>query len=202
MNSSDKDIKWHPLSIQKNDRNKKYGHKSCILWFTGLSGSGKSTIANALQRKLFAEDILVYLLDGDNLRYGINKNLTFHPNDRKENIRRTAEIGRLFVDAGLVVLASLISPSEMDRGMARELFEPGDFIEIYVECPLKECEKRDPKGLYKKARNGEIQQFTGIDQPYEEPENPEIIINTDTMTISECVKTISSYLFNKYKLRG
>jgi adenylylsulfate kinase len=196
----DKHVVWHQSIIKKEDRQKQHGHKSLMIWFTGLSGSGKSTIANALQQELYKRSVSVYLLDGDNLRHGINRHLSFTTEDRKENIRRTAEIGKLFVDAGIVVLAALISPFEEDRINARALFEPDEFIEVYVKCSLQECEKRDPKGLYKKARKGEIQQFTGIDQPYEEPQNPEVIIDTDVLTISESVEILSSYLFDKVHL--
>ncbi|CAM3868159.1 adenylyl-sulfate kinase [Aeromicrobium ponti] len=187
-------VVWHDSIINKEARQKQFGHKSIMVWFTGLSGSGKSTIANALQYELFKQNISVYLLDGDNLRHGINKNLSFSEADRKENIRRTAEVGKLFVDAGVVILAALISPFEEDRLNARSLFQPGEFIEVYVNCSLQECEKRDPKGLYKKARSGVIKQFTGIDQPYEEPRNPEIIIDSDNLTINESVKIITKYL--------
>ncbi|GLB61953.1 adenylyl-sulfate kinase [Cytobacillus sp. NCCP-133] len=187
-------VVWHDSIINKEDRQKQFGHKSIMVWFTGLSGSGKSTIANALQYELFKQNITVYLLDGDNLRHGINKNLSFSEADRKENIRRTAEVSKLFVDAGVVILAALISPFEEDRLNARSLFQPGEFIEVYVKCSLQECEKRDPKGLYKKARSGVIKQFTGIDQPYEEPRNPEIIIDTNRLTINESVKAIIKYL--------
>ncbi|WP_078430972.1 adenylyl-sulfate kinase [Alkalihalobacterium alkalinitrilicum] len=193
-------IVWHHSNITKQDRQKLHGHKSLMLWFTGLSGSGKSTIANALQHELFKAGVSVYLLDGDNLRHGINRNLTFSEEDRKENVRRTAEVGKLFVDAGIVVLAALISPYEEDRKQARSLFEPGEFIEVYVKCSLQECEKRDPKGLYKKARNGEIPQFTGISQPYEEPKSPEIIVDTTTMSVEKCVQKIKSFIEKKLSL--
>ena len=198
--NSDKNVIWHTSTVNKEDKQKLHGHKSLMIWFTGLSGSGKSTIANALQLELYKKRVSVYLLDGDNLRHGINKGLTFTEDDRKENIRRTAEIGKLFVDAGMVVLAALISPYEKDRQNARSIFIKEEFIEIYVKCPLEECENRDPKGLYKKARQGEIRQFTGIDQPYEEPTNPEIIIDTNVLSIQECVEIITSHLFNKVGL--
>ncbi len=171
-----------------------------MIWFTGLSGSGKSTIANVLQIELFKKGISVYLLDGDNLRHGINKDLTFTQEDRKENVRRTAEIGSLLVDAGIIVLAAIISPFASERERARSIFNQGEFIEVYIKCPIEECEKRDPKGLYKKVRDGKIAHFTGVDQPYEEPQNPEIILDTTELSIEECVKTISSYLFDKIKI--
>ncbi|MEH6991385.1 adenylyl-sulfate kinase [Neobacillus drentensis] len=190
-------VVWHQSSIKKEDREIQHGHKSIMIWFTGLSGSGKSTIASALQHKLFEKNISVYLLDGDNLRHGINKNLSFSAEDRKENIRRTAEIGKLFVDAGIVVLAALISPFEKERLNARALYKQGDFIEVYIKCSLLECENRDPKGLYKKARKGEIKQFTGIDQPYEEPKNPEIVIDTTKLTVDESVEILLSTIFDK-----
>ncbi|MFV8827430.1 adenylyl-sulfate kinase [Alkalihalobacterium sp. APHAB7] len=194
-------IVWHQSDITKEDRQKLHGHKSLMIWFTGLSGSGKSTIANALQHELYKDGSSVYLLDGDNLRHGINRNLTFTEEDRKENVRRTAEVGKLFVDAGVVVLAALISPYAADREQARKLFEPEEFVEVYVKCSLQECEKRDPKGLYKRARLGEIKQFTGISQPYEEPQNPEITIDTTVMSVKESVQEIQSYLKNKIHLR-
>lgn len=196
----DRNVVWHQSTITKIDRQKQHGHKSLMIWFTGLSGSGKSTIANALQNKLYKKNISVYVLDGDNLRHGINKTLSFNAEDRKENIRRTAEIGKLFVDAGVVVLAALISPFEEDRINTRSIFESNEFIEVYVKCSLEECENRDPKGLYKKARRGEIKQFTGIDQHYEEPINPEITIDTNKLSVDESVEIILSYLLNKVGL--
>ncbi|WP_264739394.1 adenylyl-sulfate kinase [Cytobacillus firmus] len=198
---SDKNIVWHQSAINKEDRRKLNGHKSLMIWLTGLSGSGKSTIANALQHELYKNNVCVYLLDGDNLRHGINSNLSFSPEDRKENIRRTAEIGKLFVDAGIVVLAAVISPFEEDRLHARAIFLEDEFIEVYVKCSLLECEKRDPKGLYKKARNGEIKQFTGIDQPYEEPENPEVVLDTTELSLVQSVELLSSYIFERAGLK-
>lgn len=198
----DKNITWHKQTITKADRQKQNGHKSFMVWLTGLSGSGKSTVANALQASLYKEGIQVYLLDGDNLRHGINRNLSFDAKDRKENIRRAAEIGKLFVDAGFVVIAALISPHEEDRKQARVLFDTDEFIEVYVKCPIDVCASRDPKGLYKKARNGEIKNFTGIHQPYEEPQNPEITINTNKLSIDECVEKIKDYLIHTIQLKN
>lgn len=191
---------WHESVLKKEDRQALHGHKSLMIWFTGLSGSGKSTVANALQLKLYQQGISSYLLDGDNLRHGINKDLSFSEKDRKENIRRTAEIGKLFVDAGIVVLAALISPYEEDRECARFLFNKGEFIEVYVACPIEECQKRDPKGLYKKAINGEIKGFTGIDDPYEEPKNPDIILKTNEFSVDKCTDKIIHYLFQQINL--
>lgn len=201
VNENDKNIIWHHSVIKKEDRQKLNGHKSLMIWFTGLSGSGKSTIANALQHELFKNNVSVYLLDGDNLRHGINSNLSFSSEDRKENIRRTAEIGKLFVDAGIVVLAAVISPFEKDRLNARKIFPADEFIEVYVKCSLEECEKRDPKGLYKKARNGEIKQFTGIDQPYDEPKNPEIVLDTNQLSLVQSVELLTSYIFESAGLK-
>jgi adenylylsulfate kinase len=194
-------IVWHQSNVTKKNRQQLNGHKSMMLWFTGLSGSGKSTIANALQNELFKKGVHCYLLDGDNLRHGINRNLTFSAEDRKENIRRTAEVGKLFVDAGVVTLAALISPYKEDRNKARSLFEPNEFIEVYVKCSLKECENRDPKGLYKKARRGEIPQFTGISQSYEEPEKPEIQVDTTNLSIEESVQKILPFILRKLDLK-
>jgi adenylylsulfate kinase len=194
-------IVWHQSKITKKDRQILNGHKSMMFWFTGLSGSGKSTIANAIQNELFHKGIHCYLLDGDNLRYGINRNLAFSSDDRKENIRRTAEVGKLFVDAGIVVLAALISPYKEDREKARALFEPNEFIEVYIKCSLQECEKRDPKGLYKKARLGEVPQFTGISQPYEEPKNPDIQIDTTNSSVKESVQKILPCILKKLDLK-
>jgi adenylylsulfate kinase len=172
------------------------GQKGATLWFTGLSGSGKSTIAVALENTLHQHGKLSYRLDGDNIRLGINKNLGFSAEDRTENIRRIGEISKLFVDSAVFALSSFISPYREDRNKVRELHDESgyNFIEVYVDCPLAEAEKRDPKGLYKKARAGEIKNFTGIDDPYEAPENPEIHLRTDQMTVEEEVSTIINYL--------
>jgi len=183
--------------LTKKDRQKLKGHKSVILWFTGLSGSGKSTIAHALEEKLYQRGIHTYILDGDNIRKGLNKDLGFSPEDRKENIRRLGEVAKLFVDAGLIVMVAAISPYKSDRNFVRNLVEPGEFVEIYVKCPLEICEARDPKGLYKKARQGIIKNFTGINAPYEEPENPEIVIESDKESIEEAVNKILRFLEEK-----
>ncbi|MBB3868839.1 adenylyl-sulfate kinase [Geobacillus sp. NFOSA3] len=195
-------IVWHQTSITKKDRRKRNGHHSAILWFTGLSGSGKSTIANAVSKKLFDLGIQNYVLDGDNIRHGLNKDLGFSVEDRTENIRRIGEVAKLFVDSGQFVLTAFISPFAQDRELVRNLVEKDEFIEIYVKCPLEECERRDPKGLYKKARNGEIRDFTGIDSPYEAPVSPELILETDRYTIDECANQVLAYLRNRNFIKG
>ncbi|NMD69198.1 adenylyl-sulfate kinase [Bacillus sp. DNRA2] len=187
-------ITWHELSLSKESRRKQNGHQSFVLWFTGLSGSGKSTVANAVAQKLFETGIRNYVLDGDNVRHGLNKDLGFSDEDRTENIRRIGEVAKLFVDSGQVVLTAFISPFIVDRELVRNLLEEDEFVEIYVNCPLEECEKRDPKGLYDKARKGLIPDFTGIHSPYEEPHNPELVVNTSESTVEECVEQIIQYL--------
>lgn len=193
-NEPTENIVWHKNAVSKADRQSLNQHKSMIIWFTGFSGSGKSTLANELEKILHSQGIRTYLLDGDNLRYGINKNLGFGSEDRKENIRRIAEVGKLFVDAGVVVLAAAISPFETDRKAARERFGTGEFIEVYVKCSIAECENRDPKGLYKKARAGEITDFTGISQVYEEPRNPELVLDTSIQTLDESLAQLTAYV--------
>lgn len=186
-------VVWHHASVTKEDRERLLKQKGLLLWFTGLSGAGKSTIANALEKRLFEMGKLTYLLDGDNIRHGLNRDLGFSVEDRKENIRRIGEVGKLFVDAGIITLATFISPLKEDRQKVRELLKE-NFIEIFVDCSLEVCESRDPKNLYRKARRGEIKEFTGISSPYEKPENPEITISTDKQTIEECVDRIIRYL--------
>lgn len=185
-------VTWHEGEISRDDRNQLLGQKGATLWFTGLSGSGKSTIAVALEKALHARGRLAYRLDGDNVRLGINKNLGFSAEDRAENIRRIGEIAKLFVDAGTIVLSSFVSPYRGDRDLVRKLHVDGgiDFIEVYVDVPLAEAEKRDPKGLYKKARAGEIKNFTGISDPYEAPENPDIHLHTADMTLQQEVEAL------------
>ncbi|MED0585762.1 adenylyl-sulfate kinase [Bacillus subtilis] len=190
-------IIWHPAAISKSDRQSLNGHKSCVLWFTGLSGSGKSVLANAVDEKLYRKGIQSYVLDGDNIRHGLNKDLGFQTGDRIENIRRIGEVAKLFVDSGQMILTAFISPFREDRDMVRALFPKGEFFEIYVKCPLHVCEQRDPKGLYKKARNGEIKHFTGIDSPYEAPLSPDFIIESDQTSISDGAELIINALQNK-----
>ncbi|RHW20189.1 adenylyl-sulfate kinase [Pseudomonas jilinensis] len=180
--------------ISKEQRSAQKRQKPCIIWFTGLSGAGKSTLASALEQKLFELNHHTYLLDGDNLRHGLNKDLGFSDADRQENIRRIGELAALFVDAGLLVLAAFISPFRAERRMVRELVGPGEFIEIYVATPLSTCEQRDPKGLYKKARAGEIRNFTGIDSEYEAPANPELVVDTSVQTLDQSVDQIAAFL--------
>ncbi|UFJ43263.1 adenylyl-sulfate kinase [Brevibacillus humidisoli] len=192
--SKSTDICWHDSKVNKEDRRTLNGHKSCVLWFTGLSGSGKSTLATELEKELYQRRIRTYVLDGDNLRYGLNRDLGFSREERTENIRRIGELSKLFVDAGLITLCAIISPFRGDRDQVRCLFEPGEFIEIYVKCPLSECERRDPKGLYQKARAGQIQNFTGISAPYEVPDQPDMIIETDKQSVSQSVEQLLTYL--------
>lgn len=187
-------IVWHEASVTKEERHLMNQHQGGILWLTGLSGSGKSTLANAVEKRLHEMGIRSYVLDGDNIRHGLNKDLGFSEKDRKENIRRIGEVSKLFVDAGILVITAFISPYQQDRQLAREMVETKDFNEVYLKCPLKECEKRDPKGLYKKARKGEIVQFTGISAPYEEPDDPELVIETDKNTIDGSLDQMISYL--------
>ena len=192
--SSSKNIIWHHHQISKQQRAKLKDQKPCILWFTGLSGSGKSTIANAVESKLYEMGKHTYLLDGDNIRHGLNAGLGFSVEDRAENIRRIGEVSKLFVDAGLIVLSAFISPFQKERDRVRSMVEEGEFIEIFVDAPLEICESRDPKGLYKKARSGEIAEFTGISSPYEAPKNPEIHIRNDKRDIEECAEEVIKYL--------
>ncbi|OXS80068.1 adenylyl-sulfate kinase [Domibacillus enclensis] len=193
-------IVWHDQSLTKEERRKKNGHHSAVLWFTGLSGSGKSTVANAAARRLFDQNVSTYVLDGDNVRHGLNKDLGFSDEARKENIRRIGEVAKLFVDGGQLVFTAFISPFREDRDTVRALLNADEFIEVFVECPIEKCEERDPKGLYKKARAGEIPEFTGISSPYEAPETPELVVNTDTYSVDECVDQIVEYLKQKNML--
>lgn len=194
---SNKNIVWHDHHVTKTERSKHKGQKPCILWFTGLSGSGKSTIANAVEAKLNQLHKHTYLLDGDNVRMGLNKGLTFSDEDRVENIRRIGEVAKLFVDAGTIVLTAFISPFQKDRDSVRQLVDEDEFIEVYIDTPLAVCESRDPKGLYIKARNGEIPDFTGISSPYEAPQAPELHVKTDELSIEACAQQIITYLKDK-----
>jgi len=187
-------IIWHEPVVFRQDRERLNGHKSCILWFTGLSGAGKSTLAHAVEDTLHKRGIRTYVLDGDNIRSGLCKDLGFSDEDRAENIRRIGEVSKLLMQAGVITLTAFISPFRNDRRIARDLVAPGEFIEIFCDAPLAVCEKRDVKGLYKKARKGEIPEFTGISSPYEAPENPEIRLDTGNLGIDECVRTVVDYL--------
>jgi adenylylsulfate kinase len=195
-----KNIYWHNGDITKMDRERQAGHKGACLWFTGLSGSGKSTIAQEVQNILFENGVKTYVLDGDNIRHGLNSDLGFSPEDRNENIRRIGEVAKLFVDAGIIVSTAFISPYIDDRNRVRKIMGDGEFIEIYVEADLETCEERDPKGLYKKAKAGEIKEFTGISAPYEAPEKPELVINTTEETnVKFNARKVVKYLKdNKY----
>jgi len=191
-------IVWHEHTVSKQDKQILKGHKACVLWYTGLSGSGKSTIANAVEAKLFELGKHTYTLDGDNVRHGLNGDLTFSDKDRVENIRRIGEVSKLFVDAGIIVSTAFISPFKSDRQQARDLLGDGEFIEVFIDTPIEVCEQRDPKGLYKKARAGEIKNFTGIDSSYEAPEGPEVHVKTAEQTIEESVEQIINYLLSSH----
>tara|TARA_B100001996_G_scaffold115837_1_gene87685 strand:+ start:1005 stop:1637 length:633 start_codon:yes stop_codon:yes gene_type:complete len=189
-----RNIVWHQSSVDRNARANQKGHRSAILWFTGLSGSGKSTLANAVNAALFGKGLATYVLDGDNIRHGLCKDLGFSDKDRQENIRRIGEVSKLFLDAGVIVLTAFVSPFIADRQRARELVKENDFIEIYCSADLKICEDRDTKGLYAKARKGDIKEFTGISSPYEKPLDPELTIDTGSGNIEECVEEILNKL--------
>lgn len=190
-------IVWHNHKVTRADRASNKNQKPCLLWFTGLSGSGKSTIANALDVALHQRGYHTFLLDGDNVRHGLCKDLGFSDGDRVENIRRIGEVSKLFADAGLIVLSAFISPFTSDRRLVRNLFPAGEFIEVFMDTPLDTCEERDPKGLYEKARAGEIKHFTGIDSPYEKPERPEVRLDTSIMDVDQCVESLIDYLLNR-----
>ncbi|MCP4592670.1 MAG: adenylyl-sulfate kinase [bacterium] len=190
-------ITWHEGHVERGEREKLLEQKGCLIWFTGLSGSGKSTIAFTVEHALVQRGHLAYVLDGDNVRHGLNKNLGFSAADREENIRRIGEVGKLFVDTGVITLTAFISPYKADRDNNRALLQPGEFVEVLMDTPLDVCEERDPKGLYKKARAGEIKGFTGIDDPYEAPENPELAINTAKLSPQEASAVIIEYLEKK-----
>lgn len=195
--SQSTNITWHDQDVTKKDRREGNKHHSYVLWFTGLSGSGKSTVANAVAKRLFKDQTNTYVLDGDNIRFGINKDLGFSDEDRKENIRRIGEVSKLFVDSGQVVITAFISPFREDRDRVREILEEDEFVEVYIKCSLEACETRDPKGLYEKARKGVIKEFTGISSPYEEPVQPELVIDTENNSVEECVEQIVEFLKEK-----
>lgn len=191
---SDQNIVWHQHEVTRANRGEQKRQTPCVLWFTGLSGSGKSTIAGALERALFSQQNHTYLLDGDNVRHGLCGDLGFSDSDRQENIRRVGEVAKLMVDAGLLVLSAFISPFTKEREQVRHMLEDGQFIEVHVATSLATCEARDPKGLYKKARAGDIANFTGIDSDYQAPVNPEIVLDTEQYSLEECVSQLLNYL--------
>ena len=189
-------VVWHQGAVNRADREKLNGHRGCTVWLTGLSGSGKSTIAVALEKELCSRGVRTYILDGDNIRHGLNKNLGFSPTDRTENIRRIGEVAKLFTDAGLVALTAFISPYRADRDQVRAMM-PDDFVEVFVDCPVETCEERDVKGLYKKARAGQIPEFTGVSAPYEEPTKPELTIKTREQSVEASVAQVLGYLVKR-----
>lgn len=193
-------LTWHIGEVDQEARAAAHGHRGAVLWLTGLSGSGKSTIGHRVERKLIERGAFAYVLDGDNIRHGLNSDLGFAPEDRIENIRRIGEVARLFADAGALVLSAFISPYRQDRDRVRGLMGPGQFIEVFVDTPLEICEARDPKGLYKKARAGEISGFTGLDAPYEVPRDPEVHLQTENLTVDEAANRVISYLEDQHIL--
>jgi adenylylsulfate kinase len=201
MKGTKNNVVWHCAVITRERREAQNRHKSFIIWFTGLSSSGKSTLAHAVEEKLYNMGCRTYVFDGDNVRHGLNSDLGFSNEDREENIRRIGEMCKLFIEAGVIALAAFISPFRKDRNSVRQLVKDGDFIEIYCDCDVEVCEKRDIKGFYSKARRGEIANFTGISSPYERPENPELIINTGNISLEESVQKVIEYL-NDNKLLG
>jgi adenylylsulfate kinase len=189
-----RNIHWHAGMVTKIDRETISGHKGCTIWMTGLSGSGKSTLAVALEKKLWERGVRAYVLDGDNVRHGLNKDLGFSPGDRTENIRRIGEVAKLFTDAGVINVTAFISPYRADRDQVRALMADGDFVEAFIDCPVEVCERRDVKGLYKKARAGEIPEFTGISAPYEPPLSPELTVHTDRESEEDSLNHVLQYL--------
>jgi len=198
--SKQENIIWHQASVTRERREERNRHYSCVLWFTGLSGSGKSTLAHAVEEQLHQQGCRTFVLDGDNVRHGLSSNLSFSEVDRHENIRRIGEVAKLMIEAGIIVMTAFISPFRANREMVRNLMPHGDFLEIYCKASLKTCELRDVKGLYKKARAGEIKNYTGIDSPYEPPETPELILDTDSMSIESSVNAVLMLLQDKGKL--
>jgi adenylylsulfate kinase len=192
--NSGKNIKWHNLTIGRNKLEKMRGHKGMVIWFTGLSGSGKSTLANALNEVLHLDGLSTYVLDGDNIRHGLCKDLGFSDEDREENIRRIGEVANLFLNAGIITITAFVSPFNNDRNKVRKIIGSKDFIEVYCSANIDVCEKRDTKGLYKKARLGEIKEFTGISSPYEAPANPELVVDTGSLNLNDSVEKVINYL--------
>lgn len=188
------ELVWHEHLVSRHERAAQKRQRPCVLWFTGLSGAGKSTVANALERALFARGHHTYLLDGDNVRKGLNRDLGFSDADRVENIRRIGEVAKLFADAGMIIITAFISPFRADRDMVRELMAEGEFIEVFVSTPIDICEQRDPKGMYAKARRGEITHFTGIDSPYEAPLSPELVLDAASHPVEACVNLVLEFL--------
>ncbi len=202
MKQKSTNVVWHDTEISKADREKRNGHKGVVVWMTGLSACGKSTIATELQKILFDRGCYVVILDGDNIRHGLNGDLGFSPEDREENIRRIGHVAKLFADSGAIAITSFISPYRKDRDINRALLKGGEFIEVYVKASLETCEKRDPKGLYDKARKGIIKEFTGISAPYEEPLNAEIVLDTDALTVEESIRKVMDFLVEKGIVKG
>ena len=190
-------VVWHETLVNRRDRNRLNKHKSGVIWFTGLPSAGKSTIAHHLEKELFDRGIKTYVLDGDNVRHGLNANLGFSREERKENLRRVAELSKLFVDAGLVVLAAFVSPYKEDRAFIRDLVGDTNFFEMYVRCSIETCEKRDPKGHYRKAKAGVIKEYTGVSSPYEEPESPDVVLDTEKLDVQSSVSAILEFLDRK-----
>lgn len=197
-----KNLTWHEGQVSRSDREHMLGQRGCTIWLTGLSGSGKSTLAVAAEQALQQRGRLTYILDGDNIRHGLNSNLGFSPEDRTENIRRIGEVAKLFTDSGVIVFTSFISPYRADRDQVRDIMGEGDFVEVYVSASLEVCEGRDVKGLYQKARNGEIPEFTGISAPYEEPDRPELVVDTGSQTLDQSVAALIEFLEKKGYLSG
>ncbi|MFZ2451594.1 MAG: adenylyl-sulfate kinase [Methylovulum miyakonense] len=196
-NTKSSNTVWHHATVTRADRENLHQHKSVIIWFTGLSGSGKSTLAHAVEDQLHKRGISTFVLDGDNVRHGLCSDLTFSDHDRVENIRRIGEVAKLIIESGVITLTAFISPFKSDRNAARNLVPHGEFLEIYCQCPIETCEQRDVKGLYKKARAGQIPFFTGIDSPYEAPENPELSVNTKEQTLEESVQAVIDLLISR-----
>jgi adenylylsulfate kinase len=199
MENSNRNIIWQPTRVSRQQREQLNDHKACVLWFTGLSGSGKSTLAHAVEEALHQQGCRTFVLDGDNIRHGLSSDLTFNEADRKENIRRIGEVAKLMMEAGVIVITAFISPFRSDRAAVRQLIPAGDFMEVYCQASLETCENRDVKGLYKKARAGLIKNYTGIDSPYEAPEQPELTVDTEALDLSQSMEAVLRLLTPKIK---